>query len=107
VLQLAYGPGAGSLVFHAEQQMLEFSRRLDPLMLFNAKHAAQHASLVGEWLLAAQRVLPSRTHGPGARSCVLQGGQKMTGVQQAASLVVEWLLCLSGCYSRAAGYMVW
>jgi hypothetical protein len=30
------------------QQLFEFSRRLDPLMPFDAKHAAQHASLVGE-----------------------------------------------------------
>jgi hypothetical protein len=33
------------------QQLFEFSRRLDPLMPFDAKHAAQHASLKGElWL---------------------------------------------------------
>jgi hypothetical protein len=34
------------------QQLFDFSRRLDPLMPFDAKHAAQHASLVGEWLPA-------------------------------------------------------
>lgn len=28
--------------------LFEFSRRLDPLMPFDGKHAAQHASLVGE-----------------------------------------------------------
>jgi hypothetical protein len=36
------------------QQLFDFSRRLDPLMPFDAKHAAQHASLVGEWLLTQQ-----------------------------------------------------
>jgi hypothetical protein len=39
------------------QQLFEFSRRLDPLMPFDAKHAAQHASLVGEQLLAQRVVL--------------------------------------------------
>lgn len=32
------------------QQLFAFSRRLDHLMPFDAKHAAQHASIVGELL---------------------------------------------------------
>ncbi|WIA13914.1 hypothetical protein OEZ85_002485 [Tetradesmus obliquus] len=41
--------------------LFEFSRRLDPLMPFDAKHAAQHASLVGNMQAAGLLQQPTST----------------------------------------------